>query len=126
MKLGLAARVVPRLEDLLPARFDLVLDTVGGPGTLAQALEGLASGGRAVVVGLSGLESPLSLQDLVLGEKALLGSYLFTPQEFQEALDLLPHLPEALVQRWPAAQAPEAFQALLEGRVPEPKLVLVW
>jgi D-arabinose 1-dehydrogenase-like Zn-dependent alcohol dehydrogenase len=113
-------------EDLPSNTYPLVLDTVGLEATLVQALRALAPGGRAVVVGLSGLEAPLDLQDLVLREKAVLGSYLFTPDEFQEAITLLPGLPEALFRLWPAERAEEAFLALLEGEVPEPKVVLVW
>lgn len=107
-------------------RFPLVLDTVGQGETLRLALEAAEPGGQVVVLGLGGVDGFLDLQSLVLQEKAVLGSYLFTPEEFQEAIGLLAELPEGLVRRWPASRAPEAFQALLEGRVPEPKLVLVW
>ncbi|WP_018112294.1 zinc-dependent alcohol dehydrogenase [Thermus igniterrae] len=106
--------------------FPLVLDTVGLEATLPQALRACAPGGRVVVLGLGGVEAPLALQDLVLREKAVQGSYLFTPEEFAEAVSLLEDLPEALVRRWPAAEAQEAFTALAQGQVPEPKLVLEW
>ncbi|GAA6756845.1 alcohol dehydrogenase catalytic domain-containing protein [Thermus thalpophilus] len=112
--------------ELAGETYPLVVDTVGLEATLAQTLAFLAPGGRAVVVGLSGLEAPLNLQDLVLREKMVLGSYLFTPEEFREVLSLLPQLPEGLVRLWPAERADEAFAALSEGGIPEPKLVLVW
>ncbi len=79
-----------------------------------------------MVVGLAGTEGALDLQDLVLKEKHLFGSYLFTPEEFQEILPLLDEVPEDLVYLWPAENADQAFLALLEGRIAEPKLVLVW
>ncbi|WP_243092535.1 zinc-dependent alcohol dehydrogenase [Thermus hydrothermalis] len=126
LSLGLVEVWMQEAGDLSPGVYPLVLDTVGLEATLVQGLRALAPGGRAVVVGLSGLEAPLDLQDLVLREKAILGSYLFTPGEFKEALSLLPQLPESLVRLWPAERADEAFSALLEGRVPEPKVVLVW
>ncbi|WP_243095606.1 zinc-dependent alcohol dehydrogenase [Thermus thalpophilus] len=124
--LGVVESVALAAEELAEQPYPLVVDTVGLEATLVQALAFLAPGGRAVVVGLSGLGAPLDLQDLVLREKAVLGSYLFTPEEFREALSLLPHLPEALVRLWPAERADEAFAALLEGSIPEPKLVLLW
>lgn len=123
--LGLAQAVVP-WEEVRPEAYPLVLDTVGLEATLTQSLKALAPGGRAVVVGLSGTEGRLDLQDLVLREKTLLGSYLFIPEEFREALGLLKGLPEGLVRLWPAERADQAFLALLEGRIDEPKLVLVW
>lgn len=124
--LGLVAATGETLGALPPTPYPLALDTVGLEATLAQTLKALAPGGRAVVVGLSGTAAGLDLQSLVLQEKTLLGSYLFTPQEFQETLALLSRLPERLVRLWPAQQADQAFLALLEGRLAEPKLVLVW
>lgn len=106
--------------------FPLVVDAVGTEATLIQAQGACAPQGRVVVLGLGGLEAPLSLQGLVLGEKAVLGSYLFTPQEFQEAIALLERLPEGLARLWPAERVPEAFEALAGGMVREAKLVLVW
>lgn len=123
--LGLADRVLSSLEADTDD-FPLVLDTVGSEGTVSQALRASSPGGRVVVLGLGSLEAPLNLQGLVVGERTLLGSYLFIPEEFSEAVDYLKYLPENLVKLWPAAKAQEAFLALLEGRIPEPKVVLLW
>jgi L-gulonate 5-dehydrogenase len=106
--------------------FPLVLDTVGQEASLKAALDACAPGGRVTVLGLGAVESPLPLARLVLEEKQVQGSYLFTPEEFAEAVALLPRLPEGLVRLWPMTQADKAFHSLLAGEVPEPKLVLVW
>jgi threonine dehydrogenase-like Zn-dependent dehydrogenase len=106
--------------------FPLVLDTVGQEASLKAALDACAPGGRVTVLGLGAVESPLPLARLVLEEKRVQGSYLFTPEEFAEAVALLPRLPEGLVRLWPMTQADKAFHSLLAGEVSEPKLVLVW
>lgn len=106
--------------------FPLVLDTVGQEASLRAALDACVPGGRVTVLGLGGVESPLPLARLVLEEKGIQGSYLFTPEEFAEAVALLPRLPEGLVRLWPMTRADEAFRSLLSGEIPEPKLVLVW
>ncbi|GAA6751949.1 L-idonate 5-dehydrogenase [Thermus antranikianii] len=124
MALGLADRVLSIWE--ADTNFPLVVDTVGSESTVSQALRASSPGGRVVVLGLGSLEAPLNLQSLVVGEHSLLGSYLFTPEEFSEAVDCLKLLPENLVRLWPAERAQEAFLALLEGRIPEPKVVLEW
>jgi len=126
LRLGLAQEAVPKGEEAGREAYPLVMDTVGLQATLTQGLRALAPGGKAVVVGLAGTEGALDLQDLVLKEKHLFGSYLFTPEEFQEILPLLDEVPEGLVYLWPAENADQAFLALLEGRIAEPKLVLVW
>lgn len=124
--LGLTEEVLESPDALPQMDFPLVLDTVGTAETLSHALSASAPGGRVVVLGLSGQEASLNLQDLVLGERSVLGSYLFTREEFSEAVQLLSKLPDDLVRLWPAERTPEAFQELLQGRVREPKLVLVW
>ena len=106
--------------------FPLVLDTVGQEASLKAALDTCAPGGRVTVLGLGGVEIPLPVAYLVLEEKQVQGSYLFTPEEFAEAVALLPRLPEELVRLWPITQADQAFRSLLAGEVPEPKVVLVW
>ncbi|GAB5602198.1 alcohol dehydrogenase catalytic domain-containing protein [Thermus sp. FJN-A] len=124
--MGLVERAASYGDELPAQTFPLVLDTVGTGESLAQALRATAPGGRVVVLGLAGQEAPLNLQDLVLGERTVLGSYLFTQEEFAEAIGHLGALPDSLVRLWPAEQVQEAFQALLQGRVGEPKVVLVW
>lgn len=104
--------------------WDAALDTVGVEASLRRAVRAVVPGGRVVAVGLGALEVPLPLQDLVLGERAVLGSYTFTPHAFAEAAALTVEVPEALVARYPLEAAPEVFQALLEGRIPAPKVVL--
>lgn len=124
--LGLSQRVENNPATLLEETFSLVVDTIGTKDTLAQAQQACAPQGYVLVLGLMGLEVPLTLQGLVLKEKAVVGSYLFTPQEFQEAVALLERLPEGLVCVWPMERAPEAFQALTEGLILETKVILVW
>lgn len=69
----------------LPAAFrqivrggpDLVIDSVGATATVAQALDGVMTGGTAVVVGLYEVHTPapINLVSLVYGNKRLAGSF---------------------------------------------------
>ncbi|WP_337844621.1 zinc-binding dehydrogenase [Thermus sp.] len=104
--------------------WDAALDTVGVEASLRRAVRAVVPGGRVVAVGLGALEAPLPLQELVLGERMVQGSYTFTPEDFVRATALTPEVPEDLVARYPLEAAPEVFRALLEGRIPTPKVVL--
>lgn len=107
-----------------PGEWEAALDTVGTEASLKRAVKAVAPGGKVVAVGLGALEAPLPLQELVLGERTVQGSYTFTPQDFAEATALTAEVPEGLVARYPMEEAPEVFRALLEGRIPVPKVVL--
>lgn len=78
-----------------------------------------------MLVGLAEIEAQLSLQPIVLGEREIVGSYIFTHEEFARAISLLFRLPMNLVQLQPFEEAPRIFEALLCGQISAPKVVLV-
>ncbi len=104
--------------------FDLVFETVGSAASLEAAVQGVAPGGRVVLVGLAESMPPLPLQRVVLQEVEIKGSYVFTHADFQRAVALLPKLPEGLAQVRPFEEVREVFAALLQGWLGVPKVVL--
>lgn len=68
---------------------DLVLDAVGVDATRRLALDLLRPGGCAVAIGLAHEDTPVAYRDLVRRGLTLRGSYAYTPQDFDRALELL-------------------------------------
>jgi len=68
---------------------DIVLDAVGVGATRRLALDLLRPGGCAVAIGLADEDTPVAYRDLVRRGLTLRGSYAYTPQDFDRALELL-------------------------------------
>ena len=68
---------------------DLVIDAVGAEVTRRMALDLLRPGGRAVFIGLHDDDSTLGFHGLVRGQIDLQGSYAYTAEDFEQALDWL-------------------------------------
>ncbi|MCX4538638.1 alcohol dehydrogenase catalytic domain-containing protein (plasmid) [Streptomyces sp. NBC_00841] len=62
------------LAELGPPGFDVVYECSGAPGQLDRALTACRRGGTVVAVGLGGERHAISLPELVLGERYLVGS----------------------------------------------------
>jgi 2-desacetyl-2-hydroxyethyl bacteriochlorophyllide A dehydrogenase len=71
----------------LESKFDLIYETSGAAGALAQCLDFAAPKARIIVLGL-GAEYPLAATKIVRKELQIMGSMIYT-DEFQEALSLL-------------------------------------
>jgi NADPH:quinone reductase-like Zn-dependent oxidoreductase len=120
------------LARLAPDGVDVVIDAVGGHLT-GQAVGGLASGGRVVVMGYAaGTQTNLRLTDLVWKQAILSGFSLFvaTPEQQAEAYEtILPLIARGDIgpaheRTFPLDQAPEAMRHLIEDR-PYGKVTLV-
>lgn len=66
---------------------DVVLECVGFPQTLRAALQGARPGGRVVLVGLADEQPPIDAAALVMGERQLVGSAVYTPADFAEVTE---------------------------------------
>ncbi|RDI94687.1 alcohol dehydrogenase [Meiothermus sp. QL-1] len=121
-RLGFIERVLEKPE----GPFERVMDCVGSQATLGLAVNAAEPGGTVVLVGLEATEAPLPLQRVVLQEIALKGAYVFTHDDFARAVELVAHLPEELAVVRPFSAFQESFTELLEGRLAQPKVVLVW
>lgn len=106
---------------------DLVIDAVGAGATRRMALGLLRPGGRAVFIGLHDDDSTLGFHGVVRGQLDLQGSYAYTAQDFEQALDWLVEgkagigeLPPVL----PLEDGPGAFAELVKGPSSQIKVFL--
>ena len=97
---------------------DLVLDAVGAEVTRQMALDLMRPGGRTVFVGLHDDDTTLGFHGVVRGQLDLLGSYAFTGDDYERALEWLVageagigELPPVL----PLEDGPGAFAELVRG-----------
>jgi threonine dehydrogenase-like Zn-dependent dehydrogenase len=106
---------------------DLVIDAVGAEVTRRMALELLRPGGRVVYVGLHDDDTTLGFHDVVRGQLDLQGSYAYTAEDYEQALEWLVEgkagigeLPPVL----PLEEGPEAFAELVRGPSAQIKIFL--
>ncbi len=66
------------------ARFDMAVDCVARPETLAGALGAIPPGGTVALVGIWQDEIPFSVSDVVGGELRIVGSYGYSHGDFRE------------------------------------------
>jgi threonine dehydrogenase-like Zn-dependent dehydrogenase len=107
---------------------DLVVDAVGAEVTRRMAVEVLMRpGGRAVFVGLHDDATTLGFHDVVRGQLDLQGSYAYTADDYEQALEWLVagsagigELPPVL----PLEEGPGAFAELVRGPSEQIKVFL--
>ncbi len=68
---------------------DVAIEAVGIGATVSQALDSLKSQGICVWVGNSAKTVEVNMQQIVTGEIKIFGSYLYTHEEFGEAIDFI-------------------------------------
>jgi threonine dehydrogenase-like Zn-dependent dehydrogenase len=107
---------------------DLVVDAVGAEATRRMAVEELLRpGGRAVMVGLHDDGTTLQFHGVVRGQFDVQGSYAYTAEDYEQALEWLVEgragigaLPPVL----PLERGPEAFAELVRGPSAQVKVFL--
>lgn len=83
---GLGLRAL-RPEDVTPGEVSVVLECVGITPTVAAALTAVADGGTVVVVGVAQPAWELDAAAVVMGERTLSGSAVYTRAEFARTAD---------------------------------------
>jgi len=96
-----------------PGRFAAAVECVAAPATLRSALELVEPGGTVVLVGMGAPELPLPVASVVVGERALRGSFNYTRESFAD------------VARWVMSGAVD-LSPVIESRVPLEGLVEVF
>lgn len=102
------------------------IESSGSVRALGSALESVRAGGTVAVVGLYAEEMRFSPTSAVRRELSLLFSYSCNYADYETALDLLGSGaidPGPLLSRYPLADAPDAFEAVGEGRAVKALLV---
>ncbi|VTU24425.1 Putative L-galactonate oxidoreductase [Variovorax sp. PBS-H4] len=108
----------------IDASFDVIFDSVGAVATRRDAGLRVRPGGTAVLVGLHSADLALPAGPLIGGERTLQGSFGYTPDEFREAVSMLPDLDTRWVHAVPFDEAEQMFTRLLEGRLPPGQIKL--
>ena len=106
---------------------DLVIDAVGAEVTRRVALELLRPGGRVVYIGLHDDDTTLGFHGVVRGQFDLQGSYAYTAEDYEQALEWfvegkagIGELPPVL----PLEEGPGAFADLVKGPSAQIKVFL--
>lgn len=106
---------------------DLVIDAVGAESTRRLSLELLRPGGRAVLIGLHDDDSTLGFHGVVRGQVDLQGSYAYTAEDFEQALDWLVKGKAGIGELPPVLsleEGPGAFAELVKGPSSQIKIFL--
>jgi threonine dehydrogenase-like Zn-dependent dehydrogenase len=124
---SLGAHAVHPGGDAELAGADLVLDAAGAQATRRLGLELLRPAGTLVCIGLAADETTLGFHDLVRSQHRVQGSYAYTMDDYEQALEWLVSgraslgaLPEVL----PLEEGPEQFARLAGGPTAEFKVFL--
>jgi threonine dehydrogenase-like Zn-dependent dehydrogenase len=95
--------------------YDVVIDAVGSAATRAQSVAHQRPGGTAVWLGLAEPAAGFDAQDLVRGEKRVLGSFAYSGEEFRRAAGLVQGWDLSWVSPYPLAEGAEVFTGLMNG-----------
>lgn len=68
---------------------DVIIETAGAPGTALNAVQWVRRGGKAVIVGFTGVPDELNIGRALMGEKNIMGSAATGTGEYQKAVDLI-------------------------------------
>jgi len=88
-RLGTATRLgADATGPALDEEYDVVVDAVGLPATRADSVLRVRPGGHAVWIGLARAEATIEGNELVRGQRTILGSFGYRSEEFAEAVAL--------------------------------------
>ena len=95
--------------------YDVIIDAVGSAATRAQSVAHQRPGGTAVWLGLAEPPAGFDGQDLVRGEKRVLGSFAYRGEEFRRAAGLVQGWDLSWISPYPLAEGAEVFTGLMNG-----------
>ena len=95
--------------------YDVIIDAVGSAATRAQSVAHQRPGGTAVWLGLAEPPAGFDGQDLVRGEKRVLGSFAYSGEEFRRAAGLVQGWDLSWISPYPLAEGAEVFTGLMNG-----------
>ena len=104
-----------RVSDRASEVYDAVIDTVGAVETRRDAVERVRAGGTAILVGLHSPDLSVAGGMVVAGEKTIRGSFAYTPEEFDEAIELAATLDTRWLSSVSFDRSAEMFTRMLAG-----------
>jgi propanol-preferring alcohol dehydrogenase len=98
---------------------DIVIDSIGGSGTMKQAIELLRPGGKIMVIGLMEPEFTLPYMKMVMLEAEVIGSRTATKQDVIDTLNLIAErrLHPVVTNKYPLSDFQSGFEALEKGEI---------
>ncbi|WP_436700761.1 zinc-dependent alcohol dehydrogenase [Nocardioides sp. BYT-33-1] len=125
-RLDLAARLgAAHTATGLEGRYDAIIDAVGAEVTHQASVDFLRPGGTAVWIGLLSASAGFDGQEIVRAEKRVVGSYCYTPRDFDVALDLATRVPLDWATTFPLTEGAEVFTSLMSGVTATTKALLM-
>ncbi|SDQ16851.1 zinc-dependent alcohol dehydrogenase [Virgibacillus salinus] len=106
---------------------DVLIDAVGFLPTRSQAAKVINPGGVIMNVGLGVNETPLPINDFIRSEITVLGSFCYSRQDFQDAVQLLVNAkvtPDGWTEVRKLEDGQQSFMDLIEGKVKNSKIFL--
>jgi threonine dehydrogenase-like Zn-dependent dehydrogenase len=113
-----------RCADRLDGEYDVVVDAVGSSSTRSDSVRALRPGGTAVWLGLAEPGPGFDGSDLVRGEKRVVGSFAYTPNDFAEAIQRSQHVNLDWTTTIALEDSLDAFMALANGATEPVKAVI--
>jgi len=97
---------------------DIILSTSNSTQSMADSIQGLRPDGRLVAMGVGAEPLSISLTDLIVKRIRVIGSQQNGPEYLYEALDFVAQgKVKTIVETYPLAQAPKAYQRVVDGKV---------
>ena len=124
-RLGLAARLgAATCATELVGEYDVVVDAVGSAQTRASAVEHVRPGGTSVWLGLAEPGAGFDGNGLVRGEKRVVGSFAYSPEDFSTAVTLASSLDLGWATAITMEDSQRVFMQLAEGAQDPVKAVI--
>lgn len=116
---GAAGDAVAQVQKAVGGPAAAVVDFVGSEPTARLAFEVIGKGGRIVIVGLYGGAAPWHLPLIPIKSVTIMGSYMGTPAEFSEMMELVSsgRVPVLPTRQFRLDEADGVLDSLAEGRV---------
>lgn len=100
-------------------KVDIIIEAVGLNSTVNQGLSVLSVGGTCLWIGNSQPTVEISMQQIVTTEVSIIGTYMFTHEEFGEVMSILDKKPfeftDVMSIREPMSKATEVFNKVIEN-----------
>jgi threonine dehydrogenase-like Zn-dependent dehydrogenase len=104
--------------------YDMIIDAAGTARARAASVQYLRPGGVAVWLGLAEREAGFDAQALVRTEKHVVGSFAYTDEHFDRAIELLGEWDLSWASAFPLGAGAEVFTSLMNGALEPVKALL--
>ena len=111
-------------EEKLSGEFDIVFDTVGSEVARNAAIELTKKSGKCVFLGFAAPSQPVNFAELIRHQKQLIGSFAYSKEQFELAVNLVHHCNGKWVKNVGFSDVQLGLEKFLEGDFSVIKLAL--